>query len=214
MSALLNSSRSRPWDSKLAKTGAVSSTEEITMQNWKLCTHTQKKSHLLYLANDSTQSSNSGAKHSSHWALCVTVSVRTQEMCSIRSGPYVAFWWRSVFLWIHKWRYASLETKSLFACVYTCVFLVCVCARERASESERDCERECAAEVHHSCSVYRRWHRGGSPRAEQSVCRRATAVAICTANWASPRERVALSRPIWNATCLCQPRVATSSVLD
>lgn len=152
---------------------------------------------MLYLASNSTLSSNSGAKHSNHWAICDTISVRAQEMCPIRSGPYVAFWWQFVFHRVHRWRYTSLETRSLFACVYVW--------GKGQSESV----------IHHSCSIYPVRHRGGSSRAEWSVCQCDTAVAICTANWASPREQVTvLSRPIRNVAHLCQPCMTTSCLLD
>lgn len=48
-------------------------------------------------------------------------------------------------LWIHRWRYTSPETESLF--VWVCV---CVCELKSIGE------RECVAVVHHSCSVLRR----------------------------------------------------------
>lgn len=81
-------------------------------------------------------------------------------MYPVRSGPYAAFWW-FVFLWIHRWRYTSLETKSLFACVHAKGKSI----TEREGLSGRVWQRFTTAAAFTS-----NWHMGGSPRAEQSVC--------------------------------------------
>lgn len=92
---------------------------------------------------------------------------------------------------------------------------VCLCAWDGKSQRVMGTEWECVAEIHHSCSAYSGRHRGGSHRAEQNVCQFATAVALCTANWASPREQTTVcSRPIWDVAYLCQPCMTTSCVLD
>lgn len=111
-------------------------------------------------------------------------------------------------LWIHRWRWLSQETKSLFACVLFFFW-------GKDSQILRETAQECVAEVHHSCSGYPSRHRAGSPKAEQSVSQCATAEAICTVSWPSLWEQeCVLSNPIWDVAYLCQPFMPAFCVLD
>lgn len=175
------------------------------MQNWIFLP--KKVSLVIFGKYFHPKLKQSGAKYSSQWALCVTVSGRAQEMCSIRSGPYVAFWWRFVFLWIHRWRYTSLETLSLFACVYLCVW-----ARER--ERKRESQR---------VRVYGRgspqlWCLPG-PGTGEGHPGQNRAYANVPQLWPSARQsgflpgNKPLCLPIWDMAYRCQPCMTTSWIM-